>query len=354
MYPRNLATLGITLALSLSSVAASQIGVAWPEADQLFHSDSRWLGADGAYSIDLGNGRVLWTFSDSFVSGRPNADRPHSAFLHNTVAIQSGYDPSQATIKFYWRNKRGKPGEIFPNEGKVWMWPGSGIRVGNRLLLFCERVAADHAKNSLGFKSVGWNAYWVMNPDDEPSAWKMKAAAKVNDTLILTPQALRDDRFVYLFAMNDNLYLARLRIESFAQGKLCPMQWWTGNDWQTAQSSRRPILRDAGTEPSIQSNPNGTGFIEVTSEGFGAADLILRRAQHLEGPWSAPQKIYRPPESDAPDAFVYAGKSHAELTGANLILTYVANGFDKSVAHDMTRYFPRFVKVELHGLEQSH
>ena len=95
MRPRNLATLA--LVLCLCSVAVAQTGVAWPEADRLFHSDPRWLGADGAYSIDLGHGRVLWAFSDSFVARRPGADRPHSAFIHNTVAIQSGYDPSQAT-----------------------------------------------------------------------------------------------------------------------------------------------------------------------------------------------------------------------------------------------------------------
>jgi hypothetical protein len=63
--------------------------------------------------------------------------------------------------------------------------------------------------------------------------------------------------------------------------------------------------------------------------------------------------IYRPPESDAPDAFVYAGKSHPELKGADLILTYAANGPDEKVAKDMNLYFPRFVKVELHNRERT-
>jgi len=337
--------------------AVAQTGVAWPEADKLFHSDPRWLGADAAYSIDLGRGRVLWMFNDTFVASKVGDGRSHSAFVRNTVAIQSGYDPSHATIKFYWRTKRGKPGEIFPNEGKVWMWPGSGIHIGNRLLLFCERVAADHSKNSLGFKSVGWNAYWVTNPDDEPIAWRLKIAARIRDTVVMASQALQVDGFVYLFGQSEpehDLYMARLSVQTLANGKLAPLEWWTGSNWQTAKANRRPIIHDAGTETSVQRNPDGTDFFEVNSEGFGAADLILRRAQKLEGPWSAPEKIYRPPESDAPDAFVYAGKSHAELTGADLILTYVANGFNESVARDMSRYFPRFVKVELHGPEQAH
>jgi hypothetical protein len=356
MRTRNLAALGLFLAMCLSSVAVAQTGAAWPEADKLFHSDPRWLGADGAYSIDLGHGRVLWMFSDSFVTRKPGDVRWHAAFVHNTIAIQSGYDPSHATIKFYWRTRRGEPTEIFPSEGAVWMWPGSGIRVGDRLLLFCDRVAADHAKDSLGFKSIGWNAYWVTNPDDEPVNWKFKIAARISDTVIMASQALADGGFVYLFGQSEpehDLYMARLSAQNFANGKLGALQWWTGSDWQRAQAGRQPVLHDAGTEPSVQHDPYGTGFIEVTSVGFGAADLAMRRAQNLEGPWSAAQKIYRPPESDAPDAFVYAGKSHAELKGADLILTYATNGPDEKVAKDMSLYFPRFVKVDLHSPEHA-
>jgi hypothetical protein len=103
----------------------------------------------------------------------------------------------------------------------------------------------------------------------------------------------------------------------------------------------------------VQRDPSGTGFLEINSRGFGATDIVMRRAENLEGPWSAPTMIYRPPESDAPDAFVYAGKSHPELKGADLILTYAANGPDEKVAKDMNLYFPRFVKVELHNRERT-
>jgi hypothetical protein len=291
-------------------------------------------------------------FNDTFVARHPGDDRPHAAFLHNTVAIQSGYDPSLATIKFYWRNRRRGPSEIFPSEGSVWMWPGSGIRVGSRLLLFCERVASDSGKDSLGFKSVGWNAYWVTNPDEEPSAWRLKVAARVSDTVVMASQAIREGSFVYLFGQGEpehDLYAARWPAETLAKGKLDELQWWLGKDWGASASDRRPIQKASGTETSIQPDPRGPGFIEVDSKGFGASDIVMLCAQNLEGPWTAPQIIYRPPESDAPDAFVYAGKSHAELKGADLILTYMANGPNEKLATDMSLYFPRFVKVDLHN-----
>jgi hypothetical protein len=60
---------------------------------------------------------LLWTFNDTFVARHPGDARKNSAFVRNTVAIQSGYDPSRASIKFYWRSGRRGPSEIFPSQG---------------------------------------------------------------------------------------------------------------------------------------------------------------------------------------------------------------------------------------------
>jgi hypothetical protein len=62
----------------------------WPEADLLFRNDPSWLGADDAYSIDLGNGRVLWLFADTFIALRPGGTRHQSKMIRNSVAIQQG------------------------------------------------------------------------------------------------------------------------------------------------------------------------------------------------------------------------------------------------------------------------
>ena len=42
--------------IRLSGMGFAQTGPPWPEADTLFHSDPRWLGADGAFSVNLGGG----------------------------------------------------------------------------------------------------------------------------------------------------------------------------------------------------------------------------------------------------------------------------------------------------------
>jgi Domain of unknown function (DUF4185) len=340
----------LLVAVALSLTAAAQRARPWPEADRLFRSDPRWLGSDGAFSIDLGNERVLWLFGDTFVARKAGDSRKNAAFVRNTVAVQTGYDPSHAAMKFYWRTIRGGPSEIFPSEGKIWMWPAHGIRVSSRLLLFCSRVAPESKQDSLGFQSAGWVAYLVDNPDEDPTRWTLLKVVEDHGKVIMASAVLCEGEFVYIFGESEpehDVYLARWSIAHVQRGQFDTLEWWSGSSWQVGEANRRPVMRGVGTEASVQRDPRGSGFIEVNSQGFGATDIVMRRASQVEGPWGAPQKIYRPPESDTPDAFVYAGKSHPELKGADLVITYSANGDDKRLATDMSIYFPRFVKVNL-------
>ena len=108
------------------------------------------------------------------------------------------------------------------------------------------------------------------------------------------------------------------------------------------------MIPNAGSEFSVQHDPRG-GFLEVSGEGFGASTVVLRHAPRLEGPWSGPEPIYRPPESDGPDPFVYGEKAHPKLSGADLVVTYTANSSDSRLATDMNIYFPRFARVTIEG-----
>jgi hypothetical protein len=79
--------------------------MAWPEAGELFHSDPRWLGADAAFSIDLGQGRVLWMFNDTFVARKP-ANGPDEKIAKDT----SLYFPRFVKVELHgW-----EPAQCFP------------------------------------------------------------------------------------------------------------------------------------------------------------------------------------------------------------------------------------------------
>ena len=93
----------------------------WQEADFLFRGDRQWVGGDGAYSIDLENGSVLWLFADSVIDPSASHSRKsdNATMISNTVAIQKGYDPSTAEITFYWQTCEYRLLRVGRSSGKV-------------------------------------------------------------------------------------------------------------------------------------------------------------------------------------------------------------------------------------------
>ncbi len=238
--------LGLAVPLGCKHAAATPIeGPAcalapaqWPAADALFRRDPAWLGADAAYSVDLGGSRVLWRFGDSFIAKSPARSRSDAWFIRNSVAVQSAsLDPSSAAaqIAFAWRTSNGAATSFFPERGGHWFWPLSGVRLPSRLVLFMlEEVAT--GSGSFGFQSVGTKVAFVKNADMDPSAWTLEDGTLPVLTLpiALGAAVVRDGDSVYLFGVREpgdhSVYLARISVTALDAGELRPRQRVRGAD----------------------------------------------------------------------------------------------------------------------------
>jgi len=346
--------------LALSFVACADPapgghGLAWPEANALFHHEARFIGADGAYSVDLGDDRVLWLFGDTFVAR--DREHPHvgSAFLRNSIALQTGRDPTTAWIRHHWR--RGDDGELAsffaePAAG-VWLWPAHGARLGDALVLFFERLHQEGAPGPWSFGADGWDARLVKNPDDPPERWEVGAVMLPPDggagALLGEAVVVRGDTLLAFGTRGDDheIVLARFVVADAARGDLSrPERFCGGDRW--AQHCRAATLFAPGApESSVHFDADRGRWVWVASGGFGAAPIVWRTAPAPEGPWSDPTVVFRPPEATRDGAFVYAGKAHPELDGGGaLVVTYVPSGFDGFPASlDGVYYFPFFARL---------
>jgi hypothetical protein len=328
---------------------------AWREADLLFQRDAHWVGGDGAFSVDLGNDRTLWLFGDSFIDASGSHTREGSRMVRNTVAIQTGKDPSRAKMAFYWgRTADGRPDSFFPADGSHWFWPTDGIRFGDRLVLFLGRLSG--TREGLGFTGAGWRAVMVENPDDEPPRWRVRALKTRENLLgVGASSPVRLGGRIYAFGAQDQVHSSPLHVMRWAEedvrkGNLLEPEWWAGPrvGWvaDSSVAPRWPVLEN-GLGVSIHYDTVTRRFIQVQTSAFGAADVTIRSASDLTGPWSAQRMIYRPSEFYQPDIMIYQAIAHPELSGADLVLTYSTNSFRLFEDHmrGSLIYYPRFVRL---------
>jgi hypothetical protein len=325
---------------------------AWPAADMLFTGARTWRGGDAAYSVDLGGGRILWLFGDSFVGDGPDDSRSHRKMVKNTIGIQEGADPAAATMRFHWDDKGPEPGPFFPGESEAWLWPGPGMRIGDAVLLTFMQITKT-GEGSFGFECVGSEARFLINPDAAPGEWTYAPVA-----LPPTPAGVkfgtgaffRDGKDLYAYVVVEpgthDVYLARWAIADLAAKDLSKATWWTGQSWSSDPTQAAGIVKDVQTEFSVSRGPDGRLWM-IAVKGFGKTDIVVRTATAPAGPWSEPAVLFHPPESDRKgDVLVYSAKAYVHDPAQGLAFTYCTNHLDFwTMAGDMSLYFPRFVRL---------
>ncbi|MEZ6148910.1 MAG: DUF4185 domain-containing protein [Pirellulaceae bacterium] len=167
--------------------------------NQVFDFEKGWTGGDGAGTVDLGNGRVLWMFADSLIGDV--VDDKHAAGTHminNVMAIQTLSEdgvPNRRQFEFAWgaNDENQKPTAwLIPDPDLVkpsspivsakypnsWYWPAGGgctfDENGKRKLVFFQYHVGrtDKDQGVWSFKIIG-GAMTVIDDTDRPlSEWK--------------------------------------------------------------------------------------------------------------------------------------------------------------------------------------
>lgn len=347
-----------------SAAPAPLLAEAWPEAEAPFKSDAHWLGGDGALSIALDRERTLWLFGDSFVVDEsvPRGERTGragSVIVRNSIALQVGADLATASLKFHARpDAHGRPSAFFVDGGddQVWLWPGHGLRVGERVLVFMHRMRADASEGGLGFVPAGHIVLAISHLDRPPPEWQVERVAlpELPSAGLVGTAVLRDGAYVYAFGVRDPgdraLTLVRWSAERFEQADLAAPEVWTGPEAGFVREGRAAaLLAPVATELSVTPDARTGGFVLLHSQGFGVAPIEVRFARALTGPWSAPSVVDLAPYVAQPGSgstLVYAAKAHAEQQGAEWVVTYAVNSLEPTrLWTDLSIYFPRVLRL---------
>jgi hypothetical protein len=320
----------------------------------LFRGAGSWHGGDGAYSVDLGEGRVLWLFGDSFVEADAPGSRSGSDMVRNSIGIQQGYDPSEATMTFHHGGTREAPTAFFlAADPQYWLWPGPAVRVGRKL--FLPFLELEKSAEGLGFAVRTSRLRVVDDPREQPESWDPRALRFPEHSLGVQlgfGAWVVDGEYLFGYAPEEpgdhDLHLARWRLADVEQEDFASIEWWSGDGFSAEDANAQPVLRGGQTEFSVHRRADGSWLL-VSVDGFGRTHLVGWTAPAPEGPWNALGRLHTPPASQRDDAqiLVYSAKAHPWLKGPGTLVTYCSNHLDFwKLAGDMTLYFPRFVALD--------
>ncbi len=326
--------------------------------NSLFRKDKFWRGADGAASIDLENGKVLWLFSDTFIDPKGTGKRSNSKMINNSIAIQEGYDLEKSNMTFYYKGSQKKPKSFFELPGKTWFWTGHGTYVRNKLIIFLFEEQS--TKKDIGFEAIGWYVVIIDNPFDNPSNWKMEyiKGPETFGVIVGSSAVLKDSSHIYAYGVKEpathEVYLLRFEINKLINRNINEIEWWVNGNW-VSRLDNEPIpssLFIGQTEFSVHYQQDIDKYIQIQTYGIGHANLGLRIADQPEGPWSEPLIFYHPLINDEKD-FVYSANAHPELTADGILITYnINNGDFGKLIDNENIYFPKCVRIKYRKLRK--
>jgi len=120
---------------------------------EFFRRTNGWVAGDGAMSVPLSDGRVLWLFGDSFVDTFDAATGTvpclfqvrNTAMVHHKTDLRNARTlvHSNAASRTFFRFVGGEP---------FWYWPVNGFQEGNAVYVYLTKLKPG---GGLGFETVG-------------------------------------------------------------------------------------------------------------------------------------------------------------------------------------------------------
>jgi hypothetical protein len=331
-----------------------------PRYEALFQRTSGWTGGDGAYSTLLSEDRFLWLFGDTFVGEVQDGGRSNARLVSNTIAVQAGRSPEEASFAFFYRTSaEGLPSAFLePADGRGWLWPYHGVRTPDGLYLFLLQIERSDTKSAFGFRLVATWLGQVGNPDDPPERWRLtqRKLPWGTERRLFGSSVIQLAGFCYIFGAVDetaggftakHMIVARAPVEKL--GDFAAWRFFAEGDWVADADRAGRVCENVAGEFSVSFQPGLNRYVLVYTEGGMSEHILIRTSSQPQGPWSGPARVYRCPEMSWDSRiFCYAAKAHPELAqgAGDMIVTYVANATDFGLLESDARlYRPRFLRI---------
>lgn len=305
-----------------------------------------WTGADGALSVLLPDGRVLWDFSDTFL-GFVNRDgsRPGGQpFINNSMIVQ---DSGALVQTLHGGTAQSPTSLIIPGDQDAWYWVGDMTVEGDRLRVFVMEFIRT-GPGTFDFHWVGNAIASFVLPD---LTLENVVPTHGENNVMYGAALLEEGGYTYIYGTEDvsgtekYLHIAR----ATAGNVLGAWEFYTGTGWSSDPASSARLRKGVGNGFGVVKVGNRFVLFTMDSLVPFSAELVMYSSNNPEGPFGNRMLVYRTPESRN-GRFTYDAHVHPEFTDAQgrLLVSYDVNSFDfRDLLANVDNYRPRFIRVKI-------
>lgn len=306
-----------------------------------------WTGADGARSVPLPDGRILWLFGDTFLGRvRPDGSRDDSTpMVRNTFVIQNG--DTLATL--YGGTKESPRALVSPPSKDSWYWPSDGLVESGRLRVFLPRFTA----TGPGMWDWVWSGTDIATFSLPELRLEKITAAETSNGVTYGTALLRDAGVTYVYGVEDLQRANHVHVARAVSGHLDgAWEYWNGIRWSPDPQQSKRLLAGAALQFSVLKTRGRCVLITSDNRQPFDSDIVAYDSPSPIGPWSDSIRLYRPPEAKG-DLVAYNALAHPDLSPpGRLLVSYNLNNIrdPAAVYRKADIYRPRFILIDLKGL----
>ncbi len=323
---------------------------------EFFRRTNGWVSGDGAISVPLSDGPVLWLFGDSHIDDydAKTGTTPclfqsrNAALLQKTKTNLRDADTMRTYGPIFWswfKNTTNKD---------LWFWPMCGYQHGDAIYV-CLSSLKKTGEGMWGFGSAGPD-YW--GKVEFPSM-------KIVDYIPLPPfdgvqmgqGFVEDGEWVYAFGARGRGIASDVIVARFKADEPTKWHFWDGTNWNGVPTNAISI---AAANAGVHVCKVRDKYV-LTSGSFSVAcdqgkDIFMAIADKPTGPFSKMQKVWSVDDTYRGHyPFFYIAQAHPEFINARgeILVTYSINGYEPAIKACVKgraipdHYRPKAIRVPL-------
>ena len=307
-----------------------------------------WTGSDGTYSLQLPNGRILWSFGDTFLGTvNPDYSRPFTGLINNSFMIQDG---SEMTT-YHGGTPNNPTAYVVPSNPDHFYWPGDGTVIGDKVYMYMQIIRLTGEGGIFGFEHLGADIAVFQLPQFELT----QILPYVMTTDYLPGVSVYEEgNYIYSYATRSvngkNTLVSRVNITNVQEE-----EYWNGTGWGNERVLNAYMKESNGQNLKVSNMFTifkfGGKYRLITQADFLGRRIFLYSGDSPTGPWGNRQIVYNTPEAGG-DIMTYNAYAHPHIVHPTkgILVSYNVNSFDfLDLFEDARIYRPRFIWVKPSG-----